>query len=214
MKDLLKTAGGVGIAILAGTLLSQVEPFRNGQFLWWPASSVLKFAAFSGSALLVGMQGERISKGLLIADNEGLTGIVKALLVGALTALGYGAVNQVVAPELVASTHTAFATLMVGATGYTVWKAYDGFDDVIALAKGGLVKRITDGYTPVPSEPRLVTDEGPVFKNTPIPLNPVDPNGPEPQCSQCGNFVPTKYTFCGVCGTRVMPSDQLAARRG
>lgn len=201
MKDLLKTAAGVGVSLLAGALVSEIEPFRSGHFLWWSASSLVKFAAFSGSAMLVGIQGQRISRGFLVADNVGLTGIVKALLVGGVSALTYGALGQVAAPEFAGVLQGGFATWMVGVSGYTIWKGYEGFDDVVALTRGAVARSVMSSgeYTPLPRQ---------VFTGEPT-LAPRSPDGPSARCSECGNHVPSEYNFCGVCGTRVTPADRM-----
>ncbi len=202
MKDLLKTAGGVCLALAAGAIVSRIEPFRSGNFLWWSASSVINFAAYSGSAMLVALQGERIARGLLIADNRGLTGIVKGLLIGGVSTLCYAAVGNVAAPELIGAIETGFATWMVAVSGYTVWKTYDGFDDMAKLVKGAVVQRVApaNGSQSLPSDPNLRQ------------LRPRRDDGPSVECSECGNWVPAEFTFCGVCGVRITPADRRASK--
>jgi hypothetical protein len=204
MKDLLKTAGGVALALTAGAVVSLFEPFRSGQFLWWSASSVIHFAAYSGSAMLVALQGERLATGTLIANNQGVTGIVKALMLGGVSVLCYVAVGDVAAPEVLGAVETSFATWMVGVSGYTVWKTYDGFDDVATLVKGKMARRVTAG----PSSPASVSISNPDMRQ----LRPRKDDGPAVECSSCGNFVPAEYTFCGVCGVRITPAERRASK--
>ena len=89
---------------------------------------------------------------------------------------------------------------MVGVSGYTVWKTYEGFDDVAALVKGAVARRVTAG-------PPSVSENQETKQ-----LRPRRDDGPSVECAECGNFVPAEYTFCGICGVRVTPAERRASK--
>lgn len=205
MQDMIKTAAVVGVVLVAGTLLSSIDPIAGANLLWWPLSSVVKFGMYAGSAVLVGLQGEKLARGYVIGNSWGLTGILKAALIALVSLLTYGAITQVIAPDLMGPAETAFAMIMVGVAGYTIWKVYDGFDDVAALVKARPAKGIVSGYGD------LQLHASPTVTPLPLATRHKGADRSEILCARCASPVPEGNSFCGICGTRVLPADRSSA---